>query len=65
MRGYLDKLDASEVHSFKIFLGAFAKKSNFIMTLNIKKKINEEAFEEFFAYAMPRFNNYKHKGSQW
>jgi proton translocating ATP synthase F1 alpha subunit len=65
MRGYLDKLDASEVHSFKNFLGAFAKKSNFIMTLNIKKKINEKAFEEFFAYAMPRFNNYKNKGSQW
>jgi proton translocating ATP synthase F1 alpha subunit len=61
MRGYLDKLSVSQIHFFKTFLITLGNKSNFLMNLNINKKVNEKAFEEFFSQAMTKFNAYKDK----
>jgi proton translocating ATP synthase F1 alpha subunit len=56
MKGYLDKLEVSEVAKFKSFLEQFATKSNFLMGLDITKKINEDIFKEFFALATENFS---------
>jgi proton translocating ATP synthase F1 alpha subunit len=48
MRGYLDKITVSEVAAFKAHLVSYAKRSNFLMTLDITKKLNEEVFAKFF-----------------
>jgi proton translocating ATP synthase F1 alpha subunit len=59
MRGYLDKLPVSRIHFFKVFLGILSKRSNFLINLNVTKKVNEEQFNAFFSQAMSRFNSYK------
>jgi len=56
MRGYLDKYSVSDVYKFKSHLVSFANKSNFLMTLNINKKINENVFIGFFKSAIANYN---------
>jgi proton translocating ATP synthase F1 alpha subunit len=51
MRGYLDKYAISDIEKFKTHLASFAKRSNFLMGLNIYKKVNEKVFAEFFDLA--------------
>jgi F-type H+-transporting ATPase subunit alpha len=57
MRGYLDKYSIPDIEKFKTHLAFFSKKSNFLMSLNIYKKVNEKAFSEFFALASKSFIN--------
>jgi proton translocating ATP synthase F1 alpha subunit len=56
MRGYLDKFAVSDVAKFKVFLEEFANKTNFLISLDINKSINEEVFAEFFSLAIHYFN---------
>jgi proton translocating ATP synthase F1 alpha subunit len=56
MRGYLDKYAISDIEKFKTHLASFAKRSNFLMGLNIYKKVNEKVFSEFFDLASRRFS---------
>jgi F-type H+-transporting ATPase subunit alpha len=55
MRGYLDKFAVSEVANFKVFLEDFANKTNFLISLDINKSINEKVFAEFFSLAVHHF----------
>jgi proton translocating ATP synthase F1 alpha subunit len=53
--GYLDGIEPSEVSKFKVLLLNEAKRSNFLVSLNVKKKINDKAFITFFEYARKLF----------
>jgi proton translocating ATP synthase F1 alpha subunit len=48
MNGYLDSLEVTKIQSFKALLLKEAKHSNFLVSLDVKKKINNEAFKSFF-----------------
>jgi proton translocating ATP synthase F1 alpha subunit len=48
MNGYLDNLNVVDIKMFKVFLLTTTKYSNFLISLNTKKKINDKAFSDFF-----------------
>jgi proton translocating ATP synthase F1 alpha subunit len=55
MNGYLDDLIISDIPKFKIFLLNYARRSNFLESLDIKKGINTSAFVSFFDLATIKF----------
>jgi proton translocating ATP synthase F1 alpha subunit len=57
MKGYLDKHRIYDIEKLKSHLASFAKRSNFLMSLNIYKKVNEKVFFEFFDLAFKSYND--------
>jgi proton translocating ATP synthase F1 alpha subunit len=55
MYGYLDSLEVLEVSKFKEFLINYAKRSNFLVSLDVTKKINKDAFLIFFDVAIRKY----------
>jgi proton translocating ATP synthase F1 alpha subunit len=55
MNGYLDNLEVSEIAKFKAFLLKQAKRSNFLVSLDVKKKINDKVFKYFFQHTVINF----------
>jgi proton translocating ATP synthase F1 alpha subunit len=50
LNGYLDNLDLTEISSFKKNLLLEVKRSNFLISLDVKKKVNDTAFKLFFNF---------------
>jgi proton translocating ATP synthase F1 alpha subunit len=59
MYGYLDNLEVREIARFKSFVLKFAKRSNFLVTLDVTKKINMGVFKSFFSLAVKHYNKKK------
>jgi proton translocating ATP synthase F1 alpha subunit len=57
MNGFLDGLEVSEVSKFKYFLLNYARRSNFLVSLDFKKKINNDVFIEFFNLLMINYKS--------
>jgi len=55
MNGYLDGLEVLDVSKFKAFLLNYAKRSNFLVSLDVTKKINKDAFVTFFDAVMRKY----------
>jgi proton translocating ATP synthase F1 alpha subunit len=55
MNGYLDNLEVKKVPAFKAFILNYAKHSNFLVSLNVTKKINIIAFQKFFSSAVKSY----------
>jgi proton translocating ATP synthase F1 alpha subunit len=55
MNGYLDGLEVLDVSKFKAFLLNYAKRSNFLVSLDVTKKINKDAFVTFFDAVMSKY----------
>lgn len=54
MGGYLDNLEVIEIQAFKAFLLNEAKRSNFLISLNVKKKINNKVFDALFRITLSK-----------
>jgi proton translocating ATP synthase F1 alpha subunit len=57
MNGYLDGIDVNAVNNFKAFLINFSKRSNFLVSLDVKKKLNKQAFDYFFIVVMSKYKS--------
>ena len=55
MSGYLDGIDVNKVGNFKAFLIDFARRSNFLVTFDVNKKINREVMDNFFGIVMQKY----------
>jgi proton translocating ATP synthase F1 alpha subunit len=55
MNGYLDGLEVSDVAAFKVFLLNYAKRSNFLVSLDVRKQINRDSFVAFFDALMAKY----------
>jgi len=55
MKGYLDKLQISEVAIFKVFLISYIHKTNILKGFDITKPINHKVFAQFLSGALNSF----------
>jgi proton translocating ATP synthase F1 alpha subunit len=61
MNGYIDSVEITEISNFKAFLLKYARRSNFLVGLNVKKKINKKVFVSFFTAMMRKYKTEKRR----
>jgi len=60
MKGYLDKLQISEVAAFKSFLISYIYRTNILKEFSIAKPINHKIFAQFLSAAVLTFSSKNH-----
>jgi len=55
MKGYLDKLNITQISSFKVFLVNYIYQTNILKEYSILKPINHTVFNIFFESALDKF----------